>query len=152
VCGWQPRAAHAELEDVSRWQQAPVRCWHLGRAFGGHPCWRRSRLRGYRSRYPVDDLEQLPGGSVFLPDARSPALRAWESGAGCWRRGHGSVGTGRAELVGQTGCFSPCPMRPGCRGLCLRRDQRIAFRLWLQGGVGGETLCLFYDVSLYHST
>lgn len=28
----------------------------------------------------------------------------------------------------------------------------IAFRLWLQGGVGGETLCLFYYVSLYHST
>lgn len=27
----------------------------------------------------------------------------------------------------------------------------IAFRLWLQGGVGGETLCLFYYVSLYHS-
>lgn len=31
MCVWQPRAAHAELEDVSRWQQAPVCCWHLGK-------------------------------------------------------------------------------------------------------------------------
>lgn len=74
MCVWQPKAAHAELEDVSCWQQAPVCCWHLGRGFGRLPRWRRrSCLRGYMNRYPVNDLDELPEYFVFLPGAVSPA-------------------------------------------------------------------------------
>lgn len=76
----------------------------------------------------------------------------WERGAGADGGEYGSTGTRCAKLIEQTDCFSHCKMHLGCHDLCMRKDLQIAFRLWLQGGVGGETLCLFYYVSLYHST
>lgn len=118
MCVWQPKAAHAELEDVSCWQQAPVCCWHLGRGFGCLPGWRRqSCLRGYMNRYPVNDLDELPEYFVFPPDAVSRRLppaaapctpvRVWERGAGCWRQGLGSAGRGRWSLLSKPSASAP---------------------------------------------
>lgn len=133
MCVWQPKAAHAELEDVSCWQQAPVCCWHLGRGFGCLPGWRRqSCLRGYMNRYPVNDLDELPEYFVFPPDAVSCRLPAAAApchpgaGVGTWgwllAAGTGQHGSGQVELMEQTLRFSPCEMHLGCRDLCARKD------------------------------
>lgn len=156
MCVWQPKAAHAELEDASCWQQAPVCCWHLGRVFGRLPCWwQRSCLRGYVNRYPVNDLDELPECFVFLPDAVSPAHspalcagsavhpRAGVGNTGLAADGGGTAARGRGvqSLLNKPTASAPVKMHLGCHDLCARQDLRIAFRLWLQGGVGGETFC-----------
>lgn len=59
-------------------------------------------------------------------------------------------GTGRAELAERA---PPAPWDAlGPLSAVREEGPAFAFRLWLQGGVGGETSCLFYYVSLYHST
>lgn len=106
------------------------------------------------NRYPVSELDELPEYFVPLPGAVSPARSAAlhpAAGVGTrgWRRGRAAQERGVQSSLNTL--LQPLSDALGLLSAVSEEGPAIAFRLWLQGGVGGETLCLFYYVSLYHS-